>query len=493
MNYVQVIATVLWVLILPFLFSMVLFYRHRFLHPIKERFPTAAMVEMSAAFLAATNAWASLVFEANCTADIIITYFATSIFLTAFNYRLVQLLFAHEITRNIAELQDKKNLKDWKPNWFTSHRELAQPRFNFKVITILYIILTLLVIIFLITAPSHDVCQSGLLNYALTMKGVMGSLFSFTLAFKLWKFPKDAFGIKSEFKWSVITPVIVMIVSAIIDASNEKYSYVTTLALIFVVSPVMFLAITYPYLKSRDQVIQTDDMEVLKTWLSRPEGIKFFLEYLNTEFSSENLIFWLEVEHYKGLLLSDAYGIKEQASQIYQKFIDRISPCALNLPFAITENTTNAVQQLLSPTTELKPEVFTIFDQAQDEIYRLMASDSFPRFRRTSTFEQFKGSLAGKPPKSKGSKSELDQLLIRADSPSPDKVSGLRDVGKEEDREPSLGHSQSGILTYPSSPSMPLRMFDLENTGQIQPSTPSVPLEAGFDLENTGDGQRNSK
>ena len=49
------------------------------------------------------------------------------------------------------------------------------------------------------------------------------------------------------------------------------------------------------------EILNTPDPESLITLLQSPQGRAYFLNFLKTEFSTENLLFWMQVEIYKDL------------------------------------------------------------------------------------------------------------------------------------------------------------------------------------------------
>jgi len=109
-------------------------------------------------------------------------------------------------------------------------------------------------------------------------------------------------------------------------------------------------------------------------WLLRdPEGILVFLKHLEKEHSSENLRFWLACQEYKGCPLKK---LEEKADQIFKEFL---SPCA------VTQ--VNLYSHIMSAIEEglRNPTHFT-FECAQNDIFKLMQRDSYPRFLKSENF-----------------------------------------------------------------------------------------------------------
>uniref|UniRef100_A0A1A8CVM5 RGS domain-containing protein n=1 Tax=Nothobranchius kadleci TaxID=1051664 RepID=A0A1A8CVM5_NOTKA len=111
-------------------------------------------------------------------------------------------------------------------------------------------------------------------------------------------------------------------------------------------------------------------LQDLETLLSNKIGLQAFRGFLRSEFSEENLEFWLACEYYR---VSPSNLQKTKASSIYSQFINPHSPLEVNLD----AETREALLGLMdSPGAET-------FDRAQQRIYSLMAKDSFPRFLRS--------------------------------------------------------------------------------------------------------------
>uniref|UniRef100_A0A3Q4BZW8 RGS domain-containing protein n=1 Tax=Mola mola TaxID=94237 RepID=A0A3Q4BZW8_MOLML len=111
----------------------------------------------------------------------------------------------------------------------------------------------------------------------------------------------------------------------------------------------------------------------LETLLTIKSGLQAFRGFLRSEFSEENLKFWLACEDYR------ASPSKTKASSIYSQFINTDAPQEVNLDAETRE-------VLLSVTDSVCADTF---DEAQHRIYSLMAKDSFPRFLRSAHCTEF--------------------------------------------------------------------------------------------------------
>jgi hypothetical protein len=505
MSPLSTVSLIAWISLCPYPILIAVFYLNRYKYPIKGRSPRVAILQAVCIFAFATGQFITNTFEVACDVGSWITYFSGLWAQLCFNYRLIVLLFNYEITQNISELKDNRKLTDLKLNWFTSHRYLAQDKFIVRVAIVLFCTDIIILISFVTLAPS--VCGYGPYSAIFSIKGVSSLVLSLVMAFKMWKYPTDAFGIKSEFRSLVFGAISIVLVFSAVSMVRPDLKWVLQIGLIVACQPMLFFTVVVPYYKSTKQKELTgNELQTLENWLTRAEGIKKFREYLETEFSSENLLFYLDVVYLKTLPLDNPGAIKDEISQIYEKFFNQNSPCALNLPSDINALTSASVKRLLSiPLDDLskmaKEEVLSVFDRAQNDIYRLMASDSFHRFQQTSTFQKVKESLtkslgqshggkSGGSNKSQESKHELDKLLGPQEN-AANLVSAIREEDQRNTQlevdTPKAGEMAKGVATpsksVPHSPSM----NSLEASGHSIADTATCsrgdPLERIIDID----------
>lgn len=103
-------------------------------------------------------------------------------------------------------------------------------------------------------------------------------------------------------------------------------------------------------------------------------GRLVFLEFLRSEYSEENLCFWLACEDLKGE--RDPERIEEKVRFIYDDFISILSPREVSLD--------GKARDLINKRMS-HPDGNT-FEEAQQQIYTLMQRDSYPRFLNSSAF-----------------------------------------------------------------------------------------------------------
>uniref|UniRef100_A0AAX7UZ33 Regulator of G protein signaling 7 n=1 Tax=Astatotilapia calliptera TaxID=8154 RepID=A0AAX7UZ33_ASTCA len=111
--------------------------------------------------------------------------------------------------------------------------------------------------------------------------------------------------------------------------------------------------------------------EVLKD----PVGREQFLKFLESEFSSENLRFWLAVQELKKRPIRE---VPTRVQEIWQEFLAPGAPSAINVDSKSYDKTTQNVKD---------PGRYA-FEDAQEHIYKLMKSDSYSRFIRSSAYQE---------------------------------------------------------------------------------------------------------
>ncbi|XP_010893418.1 regulator of G-protein signaling 18 [Esox lucius] len=102
--------------------------------------------------------------------------------------------------------------------------------------------------------------------------------------------------------------------------------------------------------------------------LRHSDGVETFSQFLRTEFSEENIEFWLACEEYKSIH-SETKKISK-AKQMYAVFIESEAPKEVNIDYA----TKQAIQKNIAAPTD------SCFDAAQTVVYGLMKKDCYPRF-----------------------------------------------------------------------------------------------------------------
>lgn len=108
--------------------------------------------------------------------------------------------------------------------------------------------------------------------------------------------------------------------------------------------------------------------------MSSDMGRTVFTNFLKSEFSEENMDFWVACEGYKKTAPSQ---LETKAKQIYQQFVEADAPQEVNLDAATREDTRQNVENACP----------TCFNQAQKMIYTLMEKDSYRRFLKSKLIQ----------------------------------------------------------------------------------------------------------
>ncbi|XP_032147101.1 regulator of G-protein signaling 16 isoform X2 [Sapajus apella] len=108
--------------------------------------------------------------------------------------------------------------------------------------------------------------------------------------------------------------------------------------------------------------------------LSSKNGVAAFHAFLKTEFSEENLEFWLACEEFKKI--RSATKLASRAHRIFEEFICSEAPKEVNIDHETRELTRMNLQAATA----------TCFDTAQGKTRTLMEKDSYPRFLKSPAY-----------------------------------------------------------------------------------------------------------
>lgn len=124
---------------------------------------------------------------------------------------------------------------------------------------------------------------------------------------------------------------------------------------------------------STDEVVRwSDSFDVL---LSHKYGLTAFRAFLKTEFSDENIEFWMACEDYKKI--KSSAKLMSKANKIYKEFIDVKAPREVNIDCRTREVTRQSLED---------PNPSSLND-IQAKVYSLMEKDSYPRFLRSKMYQ----------------------------------------------------------------------------------------------------------
>ncbi|XP_010893379.1 regulator of G-protein signaling 5b [Esox lucius] len=114
--------------------------------------------------------------------------------------------------------------------------------------------------------------------------------------------------------------------------------------------------------------------ESFENLLSNQYGLCLFRAFLVSEFSEENIAFYLACEDYRTTKTSSK--LPPKAKKIYEEFICSDAPREVNL-----DHETKAITK-----KNMERPSHCCFNLAQEKIYGLMEKDCYPRFLKSPTY-----------------------------------------------------------------------------------------------------------
>ncbi|XP_028443966.1 regulator of G-protein signaling 21 isoform X2 [Perca flavescens] len=125
---------------------------------------------------------------------------------------------------------------------------------------------------------------------------------------------------------------------------------------------------------------QTDDKlhPTMETLLHDKKYLAAFRSFLQSEFSEENIDFWLACEDFRWTTSQE--DLRWKAEGLYQEFIQPSACREINVDHHIRERIKKSLE---------KPS-HSCFDEAQKHVYLLMERDSCPRFLQSDAYLSLK-------------------------------------------------------------------------------------------------------
>mmetsp|Transcript_13775 Transcript_13775/g.15204 ORF Transcript_13775/g.15204 Transcript_13775/m.15204 type:complete len:573 (+) Transcript_13775:41-1759(+) len=129
--------------------------------------------------------------------------------------------------------------------------------------------------------------------------------------------------------------------------------------------------------EAKDKNNQKEDTKklTLDDALTVPSVRKEFTKFLEKELCDENICFWLDLEQFTEE--TDPKVRQKYAKDLYKIYIDRKeAPKMLNIsgPVALE------IQKQLTIESNFTGEACTIFEEAKEQVFKILATDCFPRF-----------------------------------------------------------------------------------------------------------------
>ncbi|KAI4886269.1 hypothetical protein NFI96_010598, partial [Prochilodus magdalenae] len=115
--------------------------------------------------------------------------------------------------------------------------------------------------------------------------------------------------------------------------------------------------------------------ESIEKLLGCKAGQLAFQEFLRSEYSEENILFWQACEEYKKIKSTPEMIIA--ANRIYSEFVQVEAPRQINID---SGTRTNITKNISEPN-------LNSFDTAQKMIYSLMTRDCYPRFLKSDIYQ----------------------------------------------------------------------------------------------------------
>ncbi|TSL34549.1 Regulator of G-protein signaling 20 [Bagarius yarrelli] len=115
--------------------------------------------------------------------------------------------------------------------------------------------------------------------------------------------------------------------------------------------------------------------------IKSPNGRNNLCQFLKSEFSEENLLFWLACEELKKE--TNRTVVEQTVKKIYEDYVSVLSPKEVSLDSRAREVIS---KNMINPSSQT-------FDEAQAQIYTLMQRDSYPRYISSSVYEDLITSL----------------------------------------------------------------------------------------------------
>jgi len=308
------------------------------------------------------------------------------------------LLFKGEIQRNLKTNPESKG-------WYLRNRHMITTKWLLKFSAAYYVVVIGVGILCMVsdntTYVPNDPCPSGtLFAYVCSVWIIIDLIVVCFFAKKIHSVEHDSFAIQKELKrvgiFTVVALIFWQIETALLTPDATNYYVVSDFDNCFIVF-VDLLWVTFLPLKATYNPLHAPnrkslssskkplsrgsarsyDSSSLEAVLANPVGYQDFFGFLAKEWSTENLLFWKQVNDYKEIVNQEERTKKAQA--IYETFVRENAIYEVNLPDTIRSELRRTIEQNLGQSDVQ----FDLFDSAQNEIFSLMSNDSFTRFMKT--------------------------------------------------------------------------------------------------------------
>lgn len=148
------------------------------------------------------------------------------------------------------------------------------------------------------------------------------------------------------------------------------------------------LSVLHPVERGREYP-RPDKLENLLEIISTTKGYQSFMQFLQSEYSQENLLFWSAVEDLKTAAAAAAAAqverdidLRPEARRVYDKYIAPNAAQQVNLSAKVSNG---YIKEIKDPF--LSPErLFFICEAAQNEVLAMVQKDSFSRYMKSEGY-----------------------------------------------------------------------------------------------------------
>jgi regulator of G-protein signaling len=109
-----------------------------------------------------------------------------------------------------------------------------------------------------------------------------------------------------------------------------------------------------------------------------PIGRQVLETFLESEFSSENIRFWMAIQDLK---YSPNCQIELKAQRVHDEFLANGAPCQINIDSRTLDSTLQFLREESAVSRRFA------FSQAEENVFTLMSKDSYPRFIRSQIYK----------------------------------------------------------------------------------------------------------
>jgi len=417
------------------LLGIALFWKRRTIQPITSRFPglVVGCDLVLVAFELSLCTQRIIASTYPCLLNLWSGFIGLLILFNTYMWRSWTLYFIFGLTQE--RIQNVKKAD----SFFLKHRWLLNNDFLVQFFGTLTVVLALPC--GLITATDRSLvsarginCSRGLGDSFLAAYVALYLFFFFIMANKLRQVV-DGFKIKEELRNTGIVAIVVFIPWIVFNNAksakyvNDEVFPFSTFFLLVGVSVTLGLSTIWPLYLSyfAPPMIEdaySSDLSTLHGLLQDKVGLASFKQFLTKEFSVENILFYEEIEEYRAKKRHKSeLELLGDAQKIYAKYVISDSPFQVNLPDLITKDLEKQLKDIFSAAGSenavnnskietpsktgatvqtqrttvaannpymLNRDPPTIFDKAQENIFKLMNTDSFPRYARTEEYEALK-------------------------------------------------------------------------------------------------------